>query len=122
MPNTRVVASVVNVSVAAANGTIVPDIDIASFDRIHVDVTLSGLAGGTAPAVTFTVERQDANGIWRVLFAFAAQNANGSLSRSIGPALETSLLVPARLRVTWATTGAPSAAVGAVSIIGDTTG
>lgn len=122
MPTTRIVVAVVNVNVAGAAGTIIPDMDIADFDRIAVDVTLSALAGGAAPGITFTVERKDASDIWRVLFAFAAQTVNGALSRSIGPGLETGLLVPARLRVTWATTGLPTTAVGAVSILGDTTG
>lgn len=122
MQITRSVFANASIDVSAASGTLMQPTDTSSFERLHVDIQLNTLTGGTTPGVTITVQRQDSNGTWRTLYAFAPLTAVGSASQSIGPGLQTTIMIPPKCQVIWATTGAPTVANLSASIYGDADG
>lgn len=117
---TQPITAQLAVNVAAAGNT--ADFDTKYFERVAVDIQLATLTGGTAPAVTFIVERKDANGNYITLFSFTALTAVGFTSQDIGPGLQTNKMVGSAIRLRWTVTGAPATATANLSILGDADG
>lgn len=88
--------------------------------RLAVDLTVVSFTGGTAPTITFLVERQGADGKWYQLWTSGAQSTPGATSTSIGDGC-TVTHVPTgsvRLRWTFGGTVAPTSVTFSASIIG----
>lgn len=97
---------------------------------LALDITLTSFTAGTAPTVTFFVDRFGADGVWYRTYASVALSTASVISAAIGavsalttvtatalvegvPAILTSLA-----RFGWSSTGAPTAITFSASVIG----
>lgn len=99
------------------------------FNSLSLDINLTAFTGGTAPTITFFVERQGNDAVWYRVWQSAAQNAAAKLPVTIGPQVPTvaaganvSQGVTAGLTATarfgWSTTGTPTSVTFSASIVG----
>lgn len=102
----------------------------STVQSLAVDITLTSFTGGTAPAVTYFVDRFGADGVWYRTWTSAALAAAAAVSVAVGAVsavaatatLEPVQGVPATLtnlaRFGWSSTGAPTAITFSASVIG----
>jgi hypothetical protein len=103
------------------NGTVtVVALDVRNSETVAIDCVLSGLTGGTAPTVQFSVERASVDGTtWVLVNAATALSANGVSSFYIGPGMVLNQTTGRQLRVRATTTGGPTTANAVVMAFGD---
>lgn len=103
---------------------VTPDIDVQSVQQISVVALITALSGGTAPAVTFMVDRKELDGSYTQIGAGSAINGqSGSPNTNItklevGPGLPINVMLPKTIRIRWGVTGAPTTATGTFMITG----
>jgi hypothetical protein len=89
---------------------------------LAVDITLTSFTGGTAPTVTFFVDRLGNDSLWYRIWTSAALNGAGVTSANIGPGLTGTGTAAAVLtgtgRFGWSSTGAPTAITFSASVAG----
>ena len=100
----------------------------AAFDTTHItsaalDVNLTALTGGTAPTLTFSLQRLGADGVWYTAWTqAAAMSATGPASFELGPSSPAAQLVifttQARLVWTFGGTAPPTSVAFSASLIG----
>lgn len=93
-------------------------VDVSVLRELHVYARVTTLTGGVSPSVAFVLEREETPNVWAEVYAPAALTGAGAFSRSIGAGLETAQSLGRRVRLRWTISGAPTAAVADVVIIG----
>lgn len=69
--------------------------------RIAVDINLTALTGGTAPTVTFFLDRQGLDGIWYQVWSSGAKSTAATISTSVGDGCTVSEVIGASVRLRW---------------------
>lgn len=110
---------------AAANaGTSFSTAGVAS---LAVDATVTVFTGGTAPTVTFFIDRLAADNVWYRAWASAAVSAPGTASANIGPGQSgtapaatsnITAVLTGTARFGWSYTGTPTSVTFSASVIG----
>lgn len=110
---------------SVADGTAPVTFDTTRVRCLALDITTVAFTGGTAPTVTYYVDRLGADGTWYQVYASSAIAAPGALSIDMG---DFSLVVAgvqhavftgqARLRTLYGGTAAPTDVTYSYSIIG----
>jgi len=94
----------------------------ANVSSLAVDITVTSFTGGTAPTVTYFVDRLGADGVWYRVWTSAALNTAGATSVQIGPFPSGATIFTAVLtgtaRFGWSSTGTPTAITFSASVIG----
>lgn len=99
------------------------------FQSISLDINLTAFTGGTAPTITFFLERQGNDGVWYRVWQSASQNAAAKLPVTIGASTPTVAAganvaqgvtagLTATARFGWSTTGTPDSVTFSASIVG----
>lgn len=112
-------SAVITYAAAAQAPTMTPiSFSTAALRELAVDITVTSFAGGTAPTITFFVERFGADGVWYRVWTSSAVNAAGVVSTSIGPGAATPASLSGTCRFGWTTTGTPTSVTFSASVIG----
>lgn len=90
-------------------------------ELVAIDIGITAITG-TGPSITFTVERLDANGTYRVIHTTAALSATGSTVISIGPGCTVTHVLTSKLRVNWTVAGTTPSVTFDLSVIGSSVG
>lgn len=95
-------------------------LNTTNVNRIAVDVNLTALTGGTAPTVTFFLDRQGLDGTWYQVWSSGAKSAPAAVSTSVGDGCTVSEVIGAAVRLRWTFGGTvnPTSVTFSVSILG----
>jgi hypothetical protein len=87
------------------------DVDVSEFTGISIDCAVTALSGGTAPGITFAIDRKNPDGTYFQLIVGTNQTGIAGLfpsKFSLGPGMATPGIVGKIIRVRWVVTGAPT--------------
>ena len=93
------------------------NVSVAQLTELELNLVVTAVSG-TTPSMTIFVEGQDDEGNWFTLYSPAAITATGDTEQSIGPALQTDVVVPPVVRLRWAITGTTPSFTFTASLIG----
>lgn len=104
---------------AAASGDTGP-LAASTIARLAVDISVVSFTGGTAPTITFMIDRQGTDGKWYQLWASAALSAAGPASTSIGDGCDIRQVPTGTVRLRWVFggTGVATSITFSASIVG----
>lgn len=109
------------VSAARSTNNVGDSFDSTLFNTLAVDANVTVFTGGTAPTITFFVDRFGADAVWYRIWTSAAIAAPGSTSVAIGPfptATGVATGVLSQLtRFGWTLAGAPTSITFSASVI-----
>jgi hypothetical protein len=115
----------VHPSSAETAATGAPEFDTTLIQSVALDITVSALTGGTAPTITFFLERLGLDGKWYPIFSPTAVSAPGTISADIGAfslavATATHAVFTKKARLRWAFGGTanPTSVTFSASIVG----
>lgn len=95
-------------------------LDTSAVAQLAVDIAIASFTGGTAPSVTFLLERQGTDGAWYQVWSSGSRNTAGAASTSVGPGCTTPEVLTDAVRLRWTLGGtvAPTAVTFSASLVG----
>lgn len=100
----------------------------ASVNYLAVDVTITAFTGGSAPTITFFVNRIGSDGVSYNVWTGAAKNSAGAFSVDLGPGFATAAdpngsqhaVFTAQATFGWTISGNPTSVTFSASVVGRT--